>query len=147
MKRIVTTALAALTLVGPLATATAYADPPGRHDDRDDRNDRNGRNDRNDNRRWDQSRDNGYMYNGRWNFGPPPANVVGRPGFQAGFHQWRRGDRLPWYYRTHFRVVDYRSAHLRAPPRGCHYVRDDRGNTLLVAIATGVIVSAILSNN
>jgi Ni/Co efflux regulator RcnB len=140
MKRIVTTALAAITLIGPLATATAYADPPNHARDNNRGNTRN-----DDNRRWDQSRDNGYTYNGRWNYGPPPANIVGRPGFQAGFHQWRRGDRLPQYYRTHYRTVDYRSAHLRAPPRGYQYVRDDRGNTLLVAIATGVILSAILS--
>ena len=39
-----------------------------------------------------------------------------------------------------------RYSHLRAPPRGYRYVRDDRGQVLLVGIATGVILSAIFSN-
>jgi Ni/Co efflux regulator RcnB len=44
------------------------------------------------------------------------------------------------------RQIDYRRAHLRAPPRGYHYVRDDNtGETLLVGLATGVILSIILS--
>ena len=36
---------------------------------------------------------------------------------------------------------------LRRPPRGYHYVRDDRGDYLLVGIATGVILGVILANN
>lgn len=142
-------ALAALTAMGGLTATTAYADQPGqygsnnnnnRHDDHNDnRNNNNGA-------RWDQSQHNGYTYNGRWNYGPPPATVIGRPGFQPGFHQWRRGDRIPAYYRTRYATVDYRHEHLRAPPRGYHYVRDDRGDVLLAAIATGAILSVILNH-
>lgn len=95
--------------------------------------------------RWNARDDNGYMLNGQWHYGRPSANVMNQRGFQAGFHQWRRGDRLPSEFRNRYRTVDYRSAHLRAPPRGYHYVRDDRGDTLLVGIATGVIMSMILS--
>lgn len=159
MKRFALATLAAITLAGPLAATAAYADPPARHDNRGDMrrdNDRhdNGRwdNDRRDDRRdarndnrWDQRRHNGYTYNGRWNYGPPPAAFVNRPGFQPGYHQWRRGERLPAYYRSHYRQVDYRRERLRAPPRGYHYVRDDRGDVLMVAIATGLIASIILS--
>lgn len=148
MKRIATIAAAALTLVGPLASGAAYADPPnGYNRDHDNNRRDNNRRRANDNRRhWDRSRDNGYMLNGRWYFGPPPSYVVSRQGFEPGWHQWRRGDRLPSYYRTQYREVDYRVYHLRPPPRGYHYVRDDRGNLILVGIATGVILSLILSN-
>ncbi len=127
-----------------------------RRGDRGDRNDRDGRwsrdNDRNDrgrhngrNARWDRERHNGYTYNGRWYHGPPPAAYEGRNGYEAGYRTWRRGERLPTYYRNSYRQVDYRRAHLRAPPRGYRYVEDDRGDMLLVGIATGVILSVILS--
>ena len=62
-----------------------------------------------------------------------------------GYRGWRRGDRLPAYYRDYYRPVDYRAYRLRAPPRGYHYVRDDRGDYLLVGIATGVILGIIAS--
>lgn len=125
----------------------------GRDDNRGDRaNDHRGRghndwnrgdrrNDRNDNR-WNDARNNGYSYNGRWYYGPPQA---AHRGYQAGYRDWRRGDRLPSYYQGRYRQVDYRRAHLRAPPRGYHYVQDDRGDYLLVGIATGVILSILLS--
>jgi Ni/Co efflux regulator RcnB len=61
-------------------------------------------------------------------------------------HRWRRGERLPAYYHRHYARVDWRRHHLRRPPRGYHWVRDDRGEYLLVGIATGVILSAILNN-
>lgn len=73
MKRFAIAAAAALTLVGPLAAAPAFADPPGRNAQYDRRdNDRNARADR-DNRgqRWDNSRHNGHTYNGRWYYGQP----------------------------------------------------------------------------
>ncbi len=169
MKRIKIAAVAALMLVGPLA-ATASAQTAGQHrgdrnddrrgdrndDRRGDRNDNRGdRYDRNDDRRddrrdhrrqrWDNQRHNGYSYNGRWNYGPPPAAYEGRNGYEAGYRGWRRGDRLPSYYQTRYRTVDYRREHLRAPPRGYRYVEDDRGQMLLVGIATGVILSVLLS--
>jgi Ni/Co efflux regulator RcnB len=184
MKRIAIAALAALTLTGPLAATAAYADPPGRYDNRgedsrrgddrrddsrasDDRRDsgwredeRRGdgwrgderRDDRGDRRRdrrhgrWNDQSHNGYSYNGRWNYGPPPEAYYGRQGFEPGYRAWRRGDRLPSYYQSRYRQVDYRREHLRAPPRGYRYVEDDRGDTLLVGIATGVILGVILSN-
>ena len=42
---------------------------------------------------------------------------------------------------------DYDRYGLRRPPRGYHYVRDDRGDYLLVGIATGVILGVILANS
>ena len=162
MKRFATMALAAATLIAPLAAPTvAAADPPrhrdhdgdryrdrdrdhdGRWDDRSDR--RNYREGRRDQRRWDRGQHNGYSYNGRWYYGPPPAAYYGR--YEPGYRSWRRGDRLPSYYRNSYAEVDWRRHHLRAPPRGYHWVRDDRGEYLLVALTTGIILGAILSNN
>ncbi len=168
MKRIAIAAATALMLAGPLAsTASAQDrnhrgdqndnrgqrgdDNRGRNDNnRNDRNNndrgradnRNDRHDRNDNR-WSGQRNNGYSYGGRWYYGPPQAAHA--RGYQSGYRDWRRGDRLPSYYQNRYRQVDYRRAHLRAPPRGYHYVQDDRGEYLLVGIATGVILSIILS--
>ncbi len=63
-----------------------------------------------------------------------------------GYRNWRRGDRLPRYYRDRYVVVrDYDRYGYRRPPRGYHYVRDDRGDLLLVGIATGVILGIIAS--
>jgi Ni/Co efflux regulator RcnB len=164
MKRITLAAATVLMLAGPLATTAAaqsYGQSGDRRGDRGDRNndgrwgdsrdDRNDRRDRRDgrdhrNHRWDNQRHNGYTYNGRWNYGPPPAAYEGRNGYEAGYRNWRRGERLPSYYQSRYRTVDYRREHLRAPPRGYRYVEDDRGDMLLVAIATGVILSVILSS-
>lgn len=113
-----------------------------------DRGDNNrGNHHRADNGRWDGSQHNGYMWRGRWHYGSPPSSYYGRSGFSPGYHAWRRGDRFPSYYRTRYAVVDYRAYHLRRPPRGYHYVRDDRGDILLVAITTGIILSLILGQH
>lgn len=159
MKRLALMAVAAVTALAPIAAAPAMADPPGwrqddRRDLRDDRRDlrddrRDYRQDRRDFRqdRWEGARHNGYSYRGRWYYGPPPANYYGRADFAPGYRAWRRGDRLPAYYRDRYTVVDYRYARrLSPPPRGYHWVRDDRGEYLLVGIATGVILSAILND-
>jgi Ni/Co efflux regulator RcnB len=97
-------------------------------------------------RRWDQRRHNGYYMNGRFYRGAPPAWAYQRSDYRAGYQSWRRGDRLPSYYRSHYREIDWRRAHYRQPPRGYHYVRDDNtGEVLLVALATGVILSILMS--
>ena len=168
MKRIMTAALAAATLIAPLAAApTAAAQGYRNHDrgrddndwnrgrdhdrgdrDRGRRGDRDRDWDRGERRgdhgdRWDNRRHNGYYHNNRWYYGPPPA--AWRDDARYDYRQWRRGDRLPGYYRNYYRDVDYRHYRLRAPPRGYHYVRDDRGDFLLVGIATGVILGIIAS--
>ena len=168
MKRFAIAALAAATFAAPLAVPTdAAAQHRGdRHWDRDRdrdwdrrnrrRGDRWDRDDRRDHRRahrraerraerWDNRRYNGYTYRGRWYYGPPPHAY--RDYADYGYRHWRRGDRLPRYYRDHYRSVDYRYYRLRPPPRGYHYVRDDRGDFLLVGIATGVILGVILAGS
>lgn len=175
MKRFATIAIAAATLIAPLGMPTVASAQDrhrdrdwrdrdgdgrdrdygrdGRRDDRADRRDRrHDRYDRRDRRhdrreRWERSRHNGYSYRGRWYYGPPPVAYYNDPYYEPGYRSWRRGDRLPAYYRSSYREVDWRRHGYRAPPRGYHYVRDDRGETLLVGIATGVILGVILANN
>lgn len=172
MKRFIVAAIAATALAAPLAIATDadaqhrrgghdrdYRDGRDRDRDyrRDNRRDRDWRDDRRDNRRayrqgrrdqraWDRRAHNGYYHNNRWYYGPPRAEH--RRYARHAYRAWRRGDRLPSYYRHHYRPVDYRHyRNLRRPPRGYHYVRDDRGDLILVGIATGVILSVILAGN
>lgn len=124
LKRTAMSAVAALMLVAPIAAMPSYASAaPFQYGAHYDRGDRNGRNDHSDHRNWKKD-------DKRWHN-----------------HSWRKGERLPANYREHYREVDYRAHHLKAPPRGYHYVRDDRGETLLVGIATGAILGVILANN
>jgi Ni/Co efflux regulator RcnB len=169
MKRFAMAALAVATFAAPLAISTEAAaqrrgddhdgwdrdgdgrDRDWRRDDRrrgdrdrHDRYDRRDRDDRYDRRaRWDDRRYNGYNYRGRWYYGPPPGHYRD---VDYGYRNWRRGDRLPRYYQDRYIVVrDYDRYGYRRPPRGYHYVRDDRGDLLLVGIATGVILGIIAS--
>jgi Ni/Co efflux regulator RcnB len=114
------------------------------NDRRDDRNaysQRDGR-DRGDNRWQNDRRDNRHAdrQEGGWGRGSD---------FHSGYDGWgpdhnmHRGDRLPSRYRNHQYVVDnWRAHHLSAPPRGQQWVQVG-ADYLLVAAATGLIVSAI----
>lgn len=153
MNRFSTFALAALVAMGPIAatgaSAQQYRDRGERYDSNRggdyDRRD-NGRRDNNRAERWNQRSHNGYYSNGRFYYGPPSAAIQSRRDYRPAYQQWRRGDRLPDYARQQYREVNWRSERLRQPPRGYRYVRDDRGEILLVAVATGVILSILLNN-
>lgn len=168
MKRLLLTIAAVASVAGPMAlTATDVAaqdrgrwehNDRGRgdwdrgrdHDRRDYDRDRGrggyGRGDYGRNDRWDGGRHNGYYYNNRWSYGPPPAAYYGRPGFRPGYTSWRRGAYLPNYYRGGGYVVnDYYRYHLRQPPRGYYWYRT--GNDyVLAAIATGLIFDVIANH-
>jgi Ni/Co efflux regulator RcnB len=119
-------------------------DRDGRRWDRDHRRDFRGR--RGD--RWDRRHYNGYYLGDRFYYGPPPAHVYRRGDFHPYYRAWRRGERLPPYYRSRYVVVDdYYRYRLRPPPRGYHWVRDDRGDYLLVGLTTGVILGLILGSS
>ena len=76
---------------------------------------------------------------------PPPVRYV-RVDDHRHFARYHRGDRLPVQYRGRGYVVnDWRAQHLSPPPRGHQWVRDGR-DFALVAIATGVIASLVLSH-
>lgn len=71
--------------------------------------------------------------------GPPPR--VYRP------YAYERGHRYYNYYGGRTYVInDYDRYHVRHPPHGHHWVRDDRGNLILVAIATGIITDLLLNH-
>ena len=91
---------------------------------------------------WDDRRFNGYWYNNRWFYGPPPAHYFGSPLYRPGYSNWRRGGRLPPYYSGWF-VNDYWRYQLRRPPYGYHWIRI--GNDfLLVSDRTSLIFDVIV---
>jgi Ni/Co efflux regulator RcnB len=67
------------------------------------------------------------------------------PRAPARAHRWARGQRLPSQYRTRRYYVDYRSHHLRKPPRGYQWVRADN-DYALVALTSGLIAELIASS-
>ncbi|MGY1521260.1 RcnB family protein [Luteimonas sp. A482] len=152
--------LALATAAAP-AIALADNDRRGGHGHRD--HDRRGHDSRRDNRdhrrnhrqarldnRYDR-RDDRYSYNGR---DRRPAVVVHHrpvvrhyhpaPRHHAGPPRWARGGYVHHYQRPVYVVNDYYGHGLRHPPRGHRWMRDDHGDFLLVAIATGVIADLLL---
>ena len=79
-----------------------------------------------------------------------PALAQDRPGgwgqdYNGGDHNWRRGDHVGRNDWNNAPPVDYRSHHLRHPPRGYEW-RESNGKYVLAAVATGLIASIILSH-
>jgi len=165
MKRLINSAVAAIVL-GASLTSGAVAQPYNRDQSRQDpgrnaydqrQGDEARRDDEHRSRRqqwretrqgarWDNNQHNGYYVKNRWHVGQPPERYYGRDGFSPGYRPWVRGQRLG-YYNNRYSEVDYRSANLRQPRRGYHWVRDDQGNYLLAAIASGIIASVILNGD
>ncbi|WP_333586927.1 RcnB family protein, partial [Phenylobacterium sp.] len=93
--------------------------------------------------RWDHRRYNGYYYQNRWYYGPPPQAYYNHPYYRPGYVAWQRGAVLPPHYRGYV-VHDYHRYRLRPPPRG--YAWYQVGNDyLLAAVATGLIFEIINS--
>ena len=71
---------------------------------------------------------------------------------QSGKHKgwkkhrdYRRGERIEVVYlQPRYYVDDYPHYHLRQPPRGHRWVRDEDGRFILVAVATGIIADILL---
>ncbi|HBN54709.1 MAG TPA: hypothetical protein DD456_11990 [Stenotrophomonas sp.] len=156
MHRLAVAAMTTLLAFGTIAPALAAGDRDhdrGRHgwDDRGrgpgpghDRHDRRDwRHERRDDRRhYSAGYREGYRdarHTDRRYYAPPPR-VVYRPyGFERGY-------RYSNYYGGPVYVVnDYGRYHLRRPPHGHRWIRDDRGNLLMVAIATGIIADIVFN--
>jgi Ni/Co efflux regulator RcnB len=76
-----------------------------------------------------------------------PTTVRVRRRMRGLGYRYSRGARYYDAYRGPVYVVDrYPDYHLRRPPYGYHWVRDDRGNFLMVAIATGIIADIVLNH-
>ena len=125
MKQILTVALAVSLLSG--TAAMAQPNFPGRGDQ--------GRGDQG---RGDQGRNGPDRY----------EEYRNNPGVRMSSPRFSRGDRLPQQYRRDHRyaVDDWQSRHLRRPPRGYHWVRDDNDNYFLAAITTGLILDLMLNS-
>ena len=94
--------------------------------------------------RYNQQNHNGYYVGQTWHYGAPSAQTYSRRGFALGYQPWARGQRLGTY-NNQYPQVNYRQHNLRAPPRGYHWVQDNRGDYILATIATGIILEVILS--
>lgn len=153
MNRFVVAALTATLAFAAAAPAFAAGDRDhdrGRHgwDDRgrghDRGHDRGRGNDRRDDRRhYANGYREGYRdarHNDR-RYYAPPRHVVYRP------YGFERGHRYSNYYGGPVYVVnDYNRYHVRRPPHGHRWIRDDRGNMLMVAIATGIIADIVFNH-
>ena len=85
--------------------------------------------------RGDDGRDRRYHKNGHWDNG------------RRGPPSWARGhDYRSYGYRNVYVVpyAQYRPYRLYAPRPGYRWVRDDGGNFLMVAIASGIIADVLL---
>lgn len=141
INRVMAGAVASVLAFGAVAPAFADNDHRGRdHDRREWREDRRDwERDRREARRdWHRDHDRYYR--------PAPPRVVYRPAPPPPRYGWRVGYPYRNYYSGPVYVVnDYPRYHLRRPPYGHQWIRDDRGNMLMVAIATGVIAQYVLS--
>ena len=59
-------------------------------------------------------------------------------------HRWNRGERMGYNDWNSAPAVDYREHRLRKPPRGYEW-RQQNNQFILVAVATGLIASIIMS--
>ena len=111
------------------SAAAAVAQPQDQ--DHRDRQHQGGDQDRGDHGRGRGNHGHGRSYHGMYDRGR----------HEGWYHQ---GGYVPTEYRDGpYVVTDWRSQHLREPPRGYRYVRSDNGDFLLVAITTGVIASIL----
>jgi Ni/Co efflux regulator RcnB len=61
----------------------------------------------------------------------------------GGGHSFRNGEHIGYNDWAGAQPVDYRQHHLRRPPHGYEW-RQSNGQYILAAVATGVIISAIV---
>ena len=81
------------------------------------------RNDHPGDRRDDQHDNHAYVHHDEW-----------KRGYHMRHEDWDRGER-----------VDYRTYHLKTPPRGYEWRQVD-GNYVMAAVATGVIASVVAAS-
>jgi Ni/Co efflux regulator RcnB len=135
MKKAIAIVLAGATL---LSGTTAFAQRP--YGDRD-RDGIPNRYDNHNNRAYrDRDRDgvpNRYdRYNNRthrWHY------YGGRYGYDGYRGPWRTGQRFNHYRDRSYWITDYRAYGLPAPRPGYRYYRDDNGDIVMAAIASGII--------
>lgn len=103
-------------------------DRDGRPDQYDRRDNRRDWGNRHDNRRvWADRRGQRWTYYG---------SNYGYDGYRGN---WRVGQRYPYWRNSRYYVRDYGYYGLPAPRRGYRYYRDNNGDIVMAAIASGVI--------
>lgn len=132
-------AVLALGMAAPDAQAAGDRDDRRGHHGWDDRGRGHDRDRRDDRRHYSAGYREGYRDARRHDRRHDRHHDRHPPHGWARGHDYRRGYRGPVYV-----VNDYHRYDLRRPPRGHHWVRDDRGNYLLVAVATGIIADLLL---
>lgn len=119
-------ALAATTALSGVAAPGLAAAQPGYYGDHDrDRGDRD-----RDRHRYDRDRDRGHHH---WRY------YGGRYGYNGYAGRWRTGQRYPYWRDNSYIVTDWRAYDLPPPRPGYRYYRDDNGDVVMAAIASGVI--------
>jgi Ni/Co efflux regulator RcnB len=74
-----------------------------------------------------------------------PGDSHDRDGPGRDRPHWSRGDRMPDQYQQDSYVAnDWRQHHLRRPPHGYHWVRNDDNDYVLAAITTGIIAEIVM---
>jgi Ni/Co efflux regulator RcnB len=138
--------VAALVAISCIISAVPAA-AQGRHRD----SDRDGRSDA---REWNRDRDrdgrpdqydrrDNRRGQHRWRY------YGGKHGYNGYRGKWRTGQRYSNYRNQRFVISDYRAYDLPPPQRGYRYYRDNSGDIVMAAVATGIIgliIGGALSN-
>lgn len=142
-----------LALAAVASPALARDGRHGHDNDRGDQEQQDRRDDRRHDRRDDRRHDR-YVVVPGWQRPayrvPPPRAYRHRVApqrayYRADHRRWARGVRYNDYgYAPTYVVRDYGYYGLHSPPRGYYWRRDDRGEFLLVAIASGIIADLVL---
>lgn len=164
MKKLVIAALAATTAVTGVMSAGVAAAQPGYyggdhdrgrdHGDRDDHDRGRGHHDDGDRRDWGRGHgryerdwDRWYRHD-RW-AGGGHRYYGGHYGYNGYRGHWRTGERYPYWRENRYVIYDYGAYRLPPPRPGYRYYRDDNGDIVMAAIASGVIgliIGSALSN-
>ena len=163
MNKIITGAVSALTAMSFVLTPVAASAQSRHYDsDRDGRSDRrewnrdSDRDGRSDRREWNRDRDRdgrADQWDRRdnrrdWRRGERRAErraerrwqyYGGQHGYSGYRGQWRTGQRYPYYNNNRYWIQDYGSYDLPPPRYGYRYYRDNNGDIVMAAIASGII--------
>jgi Ni/Co efflux regulator RcnB len=146
--------IAALSAITAMTSVLSAVPVQAQNHDRD--RDRRG----SDQREWNRGRDNRDDRDRRWdnrsNRGDNRGNrsrsqrnrwrsYGGDYGYNGYQGRWRTGQRYPNYRNNRYVISDYRQYDLPPPRNGYRYYRDDSGDVIMAAVATGVI-GLILGN-
>ena len=93
----------------------------------------------------------GHGNMGQGNMGQPYSGQNSMGMDFSHFDQHHQYDRVHWTRGDHFSghsiaVDDWRGHHLRKPPRGYHWVQNDDGDFILVAITSSIILDLMLNS-